>query len=174
MSGILHFNLVLGAALAGAAAYRLRGSVLWSRWTGRGVGTARIMWATVCALVCAAGLPVWWLPIAVFVAHYTGSTLPQYSSIDAGHREGSAIGDVLKQSGRCLAAGVPVAAAYWLAGEVWLPPVLAAVAAGPLYALAWQINSPIEHLGKGGDSPELAEVFYGAAIGLSLALGVAL
>ena len=170
---MLGASICVAGAVAGATAYRIRGSEIFRRYTGRGVGTARIMWAAVCALVCAAGSPVLWLPAAVFVAHYAGSTLPQFGSIDLGRREGSAAVDALKQSGRGLAAGIPVAAAYWFAGEAWLPPVLAGAAAGPLYALAWLRPIPVEHLGE-GDPPETGELLYGAAVGLSLALGVTL
>lgn len=161
------------AALFGAAAYRLRGSELWARYTGRGVGTARLMWAAMCSLACAAGLPAWWLPLAVFAVHYGASTLPQFGSIDIGHRDGNALLDVALQSGRGLVAGAGVATAYWFAGEAWLPPLIAGLAAGPLYALAWAKPVPIDHLGK-DDAPETGEILYGAAVGISLALGTTL
>ncbi len=164
---------VLLSALACAVAYRLRGSELWAQATGRGVGTARIMWSFVCLAAVAAQAEAWWLPLAVFAVSFPVSTIHQMGSIDMGNRDGTFLRDFALQTFRGGVGGVGIAAAYWLAGEAWLSPLLGGLAAGPAYALAWRTPVHADHMGK-DDPPEAGEILFGAAMGAGLALGLVL
>lgn len=68
--------------LGGAALFRLRGSVLWSQWTGRGATTIRLIWAAYlagAAWLC--GLE-WQYALALLPAFWLGSILPWWGSLD--------------------------------------------------------------------------------------------
>ena len=171
--------VALASALICAAGYRLRGSVLWSRWTGRGVGTARIVaWGGSCALAAAlAALHAgdlsadWWLPPAVLAASYGASTLPQWGSIDAGRRDGVRWRDVLLQSLRGAIGGAAVAAPMWLAGEAWWILPVAGAMAGPIYDGAWTLDVKTSHAEL--DEPaEWGELILGAVMGLAIAAAI--
>ncbi len=153
-------------------AYRLRGSVLWSRWTGRGVGTARLfVWGGACGIVTALHavlVPMpWWLPFAVWLGAFAGSTLPQWKSIDIGRMEGNAFVDTVVQSARgALSLGL-VSLAFWFAGfNPWITVVAGAVA-GPVYAAMWAVR-PTTGNPELNEPAEFGELLSGAIVGSAL------
>ncbi len=160
------FTLLAG--LLCGPAYRLRGSVWWSRLTGRGVGTARVLWGAACALVALPELPAWWLPPAIIAAGYAGATLPQWGSIDIGHRDGAYWRDLALQSARGVTSLAGVILALALSGQAWPLALIGGALAGPCYALAWRFPIPVEDLGK-DDPPETGELLWGIVAGLGIA-----
>lgn len=148
--------------LACAVAYRLRGSELLS-----GIGTfgGRALWSAVAAAALAASLASWWLlltaPLWLF-----GAVVGRQGAIDLARNEGEWWKDALLLlfAGLLMVFGGTLGAVF-ADGRWWL--LLAAGLSMPLcYEAGWRIPSMVRHIKQG---PELAEVIYGAVIGVGIA-----
>jgi hypothetical protein len=167
--------LTVIAILFGAAAMRLRGSKMFERITGRGIGSARIMWAAVNALMVLALSTryFWWqgcvLALGLFVILWLCST-PGWPG--ARNSDGSFSGSLgvetgeqaAQMSGRGLLWVGP--AGLWLALEgysAW-PAILSGVSCGLIY---WLCRAAIPRF-----AVEAAELIFGAAMTAALVLSV--
>ena len=154
--------LTILAAIIGAAGFRLRGSVLWSQWTGRGIGTARLVcWATPLPLLCLCVAP-WLLAPLLAAGLYAGSVLPWWRSLSLGRNavDGSWIGAAARHTARGLlwAAG-PAAALWWMDGAWWLPLAAGALIVAP-YEMGWRVDPT--------RATAIGEVGFGAMMGAAI------
>ena len=149
---------VLLCAAVGAAGFRLRGSALWSRITGRGAGTARVFaWALPLAVV--SPLPWAWVP-ALAAALWLGSLAAWWGSLDMGRNEGSFARDFALHALRGMVWVIPAALVLTAAGRLWWPLLAAGALCAPIYAVAWRIW-PVR-------ATEAAECGFGACIGAAI------
>lgn len=176
------------AALIGGAGFRLRGSQLFHRLTGRGATTARIVvWATPMALIGLDGQPDFWPMVLLVLAFWLGAVFPWFQSISLGRRrevklplplmvailvpdrfeafyeENSWRRDAVMHALRGMLWVIPPALAMGWLGHDWLPLMLAGLLCVPAYEIGWRV-CPKRH------AVELGEVLFGAALGAATAL----
>lgn len=155
----LHLAAGLGAVAAMAAAVRLRGDAIWAGWTGRGVGTARLMVGAVAALCMLASAGMTWAAPVVGAGLAVGFTVPELGGLRAD-------GYPLKMVRGLALVALPVAGFWWF-GLAWWPMLAAGASLPGCYAIGWAVQSRVWPLRQG---PEVAEAILGAALGLGIAL----
>lgn len=156
--------------LACAVAYRLRGSAALS---DAGTFIGRLLWSAVAASALTASLAIWWL-VATIPFWFLGAIVGRQGAIDLGRMNESPwrmwSSQWWEDALLLLIVGLltvlgGVFGALFADGRWWF--LLAAGLSMPLcYEAGWRIPSTIRHIKQG---PELAEVIYGAIIGVGIA-----
>lgn len=168
---------ILVLVVIGAGLFRLRGSSSWEAWTGRGVGSARWLWAAFLGVSAwlvdngSAGAWAWGFPVpvvlpALIVALWAGSIGAWWGSLDMGTRDHTLSRDLLMHSLRGV-VWTAFAAALVASLDLASPwPLLAAGAlCGPIYAASWRLWP--------GYAVQGGEWGFGAAVAAALLFSVA-
>lgn len=159
--------LALIAPFVLAAGFRLRGAAEFRQWTGRGATTARILcWAAPIGLIAWGLHGEWHAGAALALAAWLGAIAGWWRSLDMGRVEGAWLRDFALHTVRGLLWTAPMALVAWLsAGTPW-PLLVAGLLCGLAYEAGWRLVRR--------NQTELAEVLFGALVGVGLAATFAL
>lgn len=162
-------EVVILAAL-GAALFRLRGSEMFAKVTGRGKTTADAVYAVGLALPFTSSMPWFGVP-ALAAALWVGGRLGWWKSLSLGRNpaDGDVRGQFIRHTFRGVLWTAPAAVAAVTIGS----PPMALLVAGALCAAAYEAGYRLSDRGGvfgrlGGT--EWGELFFGALIGAALAL----
>lgn len=143
-----------------------------------GATTARLIWATSTALPFV-GMAIWlglfsWQLLALPVTLWLGTIMGWQGSLDLARNEGHYWRDFAVMTARGLLWTLPTAALLtWVLWPTVVWPLLVAGAlCAVLYEIAWRM--PQSWKPPFAPGPEMGELFFGAAVGLSMAVSLAL
>lgn len=161
---------ILILAAIGAALFRLRGSDLFARVTGRGKTTADVVYAVGLALLFIFSMPWWGVP-ALALALWLGGRPGWWKSLSLGRNpvDGSVRAQFVRHTLRGVVWTAPAAAAGLALGASPVPLILAGATCALVYEAGYRLSDRGGVFGRFGGT-EWGELFFGAMIGVALAL----
>lgn len=161
---------ILILATIGAALFRLRGSDLFARVTGRGKTTADAVYAVGLALLFTSSMPWWGVP-ALALALWLGGRPGWWKSLSLGRNpaDGSVSAQFVRHTLRGVVWTAPAAVVAFALDAPPIPLILAGATCALVYEVGYRLSDRGGVFGR-FDGTEWGELFFGAMVGVALAL----